>query len=247
MKFFSIPYKRVRKIEKANLLCVGSNLDKIVNNAKAKKHKITVVGAGFIEPNTEVESITNKLEIYALRGKLSKERMQNILNKDLSNVLLADAGILVNKVYPQIKKQKYKLGIIPHYYDKELLNLNSILLDKSSYTVIDIQQDVEIVTKQICECECILSSSLHGLIFSDSYDIPNRQLIICNKIAGGCYKFEDYYSAFGLELPNPINLKYQLIDEDVIQEIEMSYVSKDIEPKQKKLVALFNGLRVNNG
>lgn len=239
MEYFNIPYTRKRKMEQANLLCVGSNLDKIVNNSKIGKQTITIIGTGFIQKETEIEKVQNKLNILALRGKLSKKRMEKILNIDLSDCILADAGLLVSKIYPQKMIKNYKLGIIPHYYDKELLDLSKINIDKNCYKIIDIQQDVEQVVKDICECECILSSSLHGLIFSDSYNIPNRQLIISDKITGGCYKFEDYYSAFDMELPLNIDLRADEINEASIHNIIETYLPKDIKTKQHELENVF--------
>ena len=242
VEFFNINYKRVRKIENSNLLCVGSNLDKIVNNKKMKKQSITVIGAGFIQPADVEEKITNELNILALRGKISQKRMAKILNNDLSNCLLADPGILVSKIYPQEITKTYRLGIIPHCFDKELVNTIQINLDKNLYTIIDIQQDVKDVVKQICECECILSSSLHGLIFADSYNIPNRQIILSERLAGGSYKFEDYYSAFDLELPYAIDLRKNIIDNNIIENIINSYLLKNLEAKQNELINLFKCL-----
>jgi pyruvyltransferase len=40
----------------------------------------------------------------------------------------------------------------------------------------------------------ILSSSLHGLILADAYEIPNKRLVIGNRLLGSDFKFMDYYS-----------------------------------------------------
>jgi pyruvyltransferase len=56
------------------------------------------------------------------------------------------------------------------------------------------------------ECEKIISSSLHGLIISDAYGIPNARVNVSNKLFGGDFKFIDYYKSvdrgndFGLQL-----------------------------------------------
>lgn len=239
MKYFGIKYKRTKKFKNANLVCVCSNLDYL--NIKSKT-KITIAGGGFIFPLKEDEKLSREVEILALRGAIAKARMERLLNTTLNDCVLADPGLLVSKIYPQSVDKKYKLGIIPHYFDKNMVNFERVKLD--NFLIIDIQQDVKDVVKQICQCECILSSSLHGLIFSDSYNIPNRQLILSDNLAGGCYKFEDYYSAFDLTLPKPVDLRKDVIDNDLINEILCSYKVKDIEAKQEELTKVFIKLAV---
>lgn len=64
-------------------------------------------------------------------------------------------------------------------------------------TIIDTEQEPEEFLKKVQECEFILTSSLHGLIIADSFGIPNIRLKITDKIIGGDYKFNDYYTAYG--------------------------------------------------
>jgi hypothetical protein len=58
--------------------------------------------------------------------------------------------------------------------------------------VIDIKSSLFGIMDQIVKCEFVLSSSLHGMIFADSYDIPNGHIILSNKVIGGTHKFRDY-------------------------------------------------------
>lgn len=55
------------------------------------------------------------------------------------------------------------------------------------------------VIREIAECRYILSSSLHGLIVADSLGIPNMHIVFGDRLLGDGYKFDDYYSAFGVE------------------------------------------------
>ena len=52
--------------------------------------------------------------------------------------------------------------------------------------------------KIISECECIISSSLHGLIIADSFLIPNQMVHLTDKLYGDGFKFDDYYSNFDI-------------------------------------------------
>ena len=51
----------------------------------------------------------------------------------------------------------------------------------------------------LTSCELIFSSSLHGLIVADSFGIPNIHMELSDKLVGGNFKFEDYYSSVDKE------------------------------------------------
>ena len=46
------------------------------------------------------------------------------------------------------------------------------------------------------QCEYIISSAMHGLIAADALGIPNIQLVASDRLIGGMYKFNDYYSSY---------------------------------------------------
>lgn len=58
--------------------------------------------------------------------------------------------------------------------------------------IIDPRLPIEDFVNQLCSCEYIFSSSLHGLIIADAYNIPNKRAIFGNKLIGGDFKFNDY-------------------------------------------------------
>lgn len=60
------------------------------------------------------------------------------------------------------------------------------------------------IIDQINECEFIISSSLHGLIISDAYNIPNVWAVFSDKIVGGEFKYKDYYASVNKK---PISIK----------------------------------------
>jgi len=71
------------------------------------------------------------------------------------------------------------------------------LLNDPAFMVIDVEQDWKRVLSQISACDVILSSSLHGLIVADSYQIPNARVSFSGAIVGGDFKFFDYGHAIG--------------------------------------------------
>ena len=245
MEYFNIPYKKTL-MTNTNLLCVGSLLQKTVvaENEKIKPQKskdCILAGVGFISaPEGKEKPLKNYL-IKAVRGKLTQKRLEEMTNQNLDNCVLADPGLLASYIFPKRKNIKYKVGIIPHMIDKKSTALENIRLKNYSYTFIDINQKVEKVLEDINECECILSSSLHGLVFSDSYGIPGRQIILSDNVIGGVYKFRDYYSCYNMELPRPIDLRQETIEDNLINEIIEEYTNRvdEIKLKQQKLVEIY--------
>ena len=95
------------------------------------------------------------------------------------------------------------------------------------------------ILEEIASCEYVLSSSLHGLIVSDSFGIPNQRLVVSEKLVGDGYKFNDYYSAFGVK-----GSIYKLADAgklEVNEIIDKYEITKDaVETKKKEIVKAFN-------
>lgn len=161
--------------------------------------KIVIWGTGFIFNNVHDNSFfRKKVSVAAVRGELTKKRMEKILGYRL-DIPLADAGILSSYLLKEKVEKKYKVGIIPHRLDYD----NPIILNlKNRYShssIINMRDKPLSVIRKIAECECVISSSLHGLIIADSLFIPNKHMVVSSKLLGDGFKFDDYYSAYGLE------------------------------------------------
>lgn len=210
-KLFDIPVVR-SKVTKADCVAIGSNASKLLKNKfslggwirKMIRKPIKVWGTGFIEPEVSKSCfLSRKLDVYAVRGKLTLNRLQKYTAKNLSNVVLGDPGLLVSKLFDMSKiEKKYELGIIPHYVDANSPLLKNIQVKNS--IVIDVTAPVEQTLILIASCKHIISSAMHGLIVADSFGIPNIRMELSNAIAGGDYKFRDYYSALDMDLPDKI-------------------------------------------
>jgi pyruvyltransferase len=65
--------------------------------------------------------------------------------------------------------------------------------------IIDVTQPIQIVIKEILECEMTMSSSLHGIIVSHAYNVKCMWIKLTNKIGGGFFKYRDYYGSLKID------------------------------------------------
>ena len=206
------------------------------------KKPLIVYGSGFIEDIPMTLYPVRRLDVRAVRGYKTLEKLKSFKNKNIKiskDVVIGDPGLL-SKYFIDVSnvKKKYDLGIIPHYVDKNNPLLNKIKVKNS--IIIDIQQNPEVFLYKIAECKNIISSAMHGLIAADSLNIPNVRMILSDKIIGGDYKFDDYYSAFGLQNHKIINLsKTTFTDKDILN------ISNDYRIEYSKVIEICNNLIKN--
>jgi Polysaccharide pyruvyl transferase len=58
--------------------------------------------------------------------------------------------------------------------------------------------DIYDIIPFIVTCKRLVSSSLHGIIFAHALSIPSLPIQVTNKLAGGNFKFVDYYHSIGV-------------------------------------------------
>lgn len=168
---------------------IGSILDNLnLRNA-------VVCGSGFIERQASVRRLPSR--VIALRGPLSREILVRAGLADCPKVYGDPAILLPLYFQPPTYRKKWAVGIIPHYVDKEIVQRLEIESDGLSYRILDIEGDLGSVVSEICQCEVVLSSSLHGIIAAHAYGVPARWLKFSGALLGGDFKFEDYSLGIG--------------------------------------------------
>ena len=242
------------KVEKkitvsSDLFAIGSILDGTVFNRKTplqsliklilgrpNRTPVYIWGSGFITKETEGPFFYRKNIIFkAVRGKLTQEKAEEILGKEIHPVY-GDAGILASELVSTelpIEK-KYKWGIIPHFVDKGHSAVEKLSENLENSTVIDVGSHPKDVIREIAQCEYILSSSMHGLIIADSFNIPNHHIVISDKVTGDNFKFRDYYSAFGLQhnFTNIVEKEWSIFSDEFMKETYK--VTEDMVKKMKE-------------
>ena len=143
--------------------------------------------------------------VFATRGPRSFEDYSSTAPKgSLLYKVYGDSGSLLSWFYqPHDQSKKYPLCVLPHHIDWDsrapFLTRMGEWWDGPEPKRIDIMQPLFKIADEIVQCEFILSSSLHGIIFSDSYGVPNAHMKYKNLVHGEHYKFNDYYDSVGRE------------------------------------------------
>ena len=192
----------LQPVSRAQFACVGSILEHLHSRFRG-----TVFGAGFIRPHSHVD--LSHCQIRAVRGHLTRQRLG--LSKTLP---LGDPGLLLRHFFKEERQpKKYVLGLIPHFNDASKPQIQAICRREPDkimlIDVTDIREGITPVLKQIDQCEYVISSSLHGLVVAEAFDIPTAWTVLSGKTGGlwyrGTYKYDDYYSVFGIDR-QPITL-----------------------------------------
>jgi len=156
----------------------------------------------------EKEKIKKPKKIYAVRWPKTRERLISLWY-DCPKIY-GDPWLLISKFYkPKIRK-KYELWIIPHYVDYKKI-CEKWLPD--NVKIINLLDPIEKVIDDIYSCKRTISSSLHGIIVSHSYNIPSMWVEFSKKLAGDGVKFEDYFLSVGIK-------PYKWYDYNIIPEIK---------------------------
>ena len=178
---------------RGKLLACGS----ILNRARDGD---VVWGSGFISEEARPDG--SRILVTAVRGPRTAARLRG-LGIECPDVF-GDPGCLLPRLFPRPARAvpRFALGVIPHYADQKLLALRD-----PAVRIIDILASPEDFLTALWECERVVSSSLHGIIFAEAYGIPAQWLVMSGRVLGEGHKFADYYEGTGRERPEPLTLQ----------------------------------------
>lgn len=203
---YDVKFVRWNMIEDADVISVGSI-------ARLAKKGISVLGSGILSRYENLDPAANWVWV---RGPITRTRLIECGGE--CNEIYGDPALLLPRIYNPTVEKTHKVGIIPHHIDYEIV--------KSKYPthkVINLKTDnVEDVIKDILSCEKIISSSLHGMIVANAYNIPAAWIII-SKLVGDNTKFYDYAMSANAEIKlssidNPYYIN-PIINTDIIHNI----------------------------
>lgn len=187
-KFAKLRAEWIAEPKDADIILVGSLLDKIPSDYKG-----IIAGAGKLHEETKL-SFPNA-QILGVRGPLTARGLKG-------NFILADPALLSDHLVP-LRDKQYNLGLVPHWSDTELEHDKRFL--KFDPKIIRVKDDPLKVITEIGLCKKIVSSSLHGIIVADAFNIPRRiemapWMLSRPKQEGGTFKWLDYSASIGVEL-----------------------------------------------
>jgi hypothetical protein len=195
-------------------------------------NKCIVWGAGIIEKRQQVPKAKKYL---AVRGPHTHKQLVRLGYK-VPEVYGDPALLLPKYLIPDVSKQ-YPIGIVPHLVDY------SYCIDtyarQEGIKIISLRtNNVIFTTNEICTCNLIISSSLHGIIVAHAYGIPAVWVKFTGKLYGDDIKFYDYFASVGIE---------KQIQPVLLSEYHQDQLPNDIGdfatlPQQEKIVQIQNAL-----
>lgn len=186
-------FKLAQWLHFKNYVCIGTLID--AKNCVTAESVIWGAGVSGLE-----RSFVHPVKVLAVRGPLTKDYCERY-GVACPNIF-GDPALLLSLIYNPSNNRlpKKKIGLIPNVADmehpviKELVESNNSdfeLIDLSSYS-----EWTEVINK-IAMCRCVFSSSLHGIIVSDVYQVHNCWIKLSGKAIVGHLKFKDYLASVG--------------------------------------------------
>jgi len=232
----TVSYKRIyNPLNKPKLFGVGSILH------HSGLDNSIIWGSGFIYSPKKLKGTPDK--ILALRGKGSAAIFESFGVQH--NNVFGDPALLFPTFYKPSKSKRFKIGIIPHYSELDYFLSTSQINNNKDVTIISpmvIKNQVYDIIDQISECDIVISSSLHGLILADAYQIPSLRFTFTNKLVGGDFKFNDYYSGIGINHHNIIHIEdLNKIDySEIYRKANIKELDFDSEKLSSSILDYFN-------
>lgn len=190
-------------VRRARVLGLGS----VIETAMRPKRKawsyafdrlrppLAVWTSGFIREEIPADfTFVRKLDVLALRGKKSLALMNRF--QPVAACALGDGALLSEALLPKRPAKRWRVGLIPHVVHGSDPRFQALAAKDPRITVLDLRRPPLEVLEEVAACDAIFSSSLHGLILSDVFGVPNAPLDAGTGLIGGWFKFHDYYSVF---------------------------------------------------
>jgi len=156
-------------------------------NVKAQTGKITIIGCGMIK-HDDINWNHDNIIWKGVRGPETLKRIHR------ECPIISDPGLLISSLFPINRNPVKKIGYIIHSVDREAFFQ---LFPEKKQDLINNYSTYENFINQLSQYECVISSSLHGVIFCHSYSIPVCSIKVTNKITGDNFKYIDYYHSIG--------------------------------------------------
>ena len=187
--------------KRPNYLCIGSTLNYLPTR------ETIVWGAGVIDDGLGMRAVPAR--VLAVRGPMTRAYL---LSRGIAcPEVYGDPALLIPYFYkprPSGRLLGQKICFVPHYADKQSPILAAIRKNYPDLRFVDIEDYGKWTDfiDQVCECDAVFSSSLHGLIVAEAYGIPNYWISVSGNVIGNGFKFRDYFASIGKFITDPFVL-----------------------------------------
>ena len=181
---------RTSKRSAPPIMAVGSILNMLEQDGSI------VWGSGLMN-NLSVPVATrlrslSEVSVRAVRGKLTRAELILKLGWDVPEVY-GDPALLLPRFFPVVRRgaDRNKIAVLPHY-----VHVNHFKhMGSESLNIVDVQDGMERVIRQIASASVCISTSLHGLIIAQAYGVPWVWVRVTdNQLGGDTFKFRDFFS-----------------------------------------------------
>jgi pyruvyltransferase len=155
---------------------------------------------------------SENFRIIATRGKLSKTMVEKSGHRPIA---FGDPGILLPNFYTPNFNKKYDVGIMSSWIDYNEVCQN---YQHPKLTVINSMGEVEDIINKICECEALITSTLHGLVAAVAYGIPTVSVKFSDKMIGDGFKYRDFLTCTDKQYEQ-IDLRKDILDIDSLMKL----------------------------
>lgn len=153
-----------------------------------------IVGGGLINGNRREYGPDFRAD--AVRGFLTQALLQRDAKQ--SPEVIGDPGLLLADLEPLPRVTDRKpLGFIIHDVDREEFVR---MYPQHETNIVDNYASRAEFVRQLADYRAIASTSLHGCIFAHSFGVPVAPFTLTDKVFGGDFKFQDHYSALGIDI-----------------------------------------------
>lgn len=201
------PVLNIKNLQYPGIMTVGSIIQLL------NRKNMVIWGSGLMYKPTDDQVRALKKynpEILSVRGQeTAKQLLEAGINVPDQSTYGDPALILPLFYTPKVSGSK-RIGICPHYIHKshflEYFNDN----DKDNLKIIDVQKDMETVVDSISSSSVCISTSLHGLIIAQAYNIPWVWLeVFDNNLGGEDFKFKDFFSTINESQVSHVRVKME--------------------------------------
>lgn len=213
--------------------CIGSILD---NHSTPN----TIIwGSGCLDSSSKIH--VKPIEVLAVRGPRTRDKLMK--HGVHCPAIYGDPALLFPKFYNRYTTKTNQLGLIVHFMDKREPVIKTFMQKYSEVKLINIECGLFEFIDQLKSCHHIASSSLHGLIMADAYNIPSCWIKLSDNINGDGIKYIDYFESQKSTINKPFAFDSGATLQQVLDNMHVPYNNVNKEELLQVCPFNYNGIK----